>query len=197
MFSALHCGAGEGSSLPAVPPLLWGSDCTNQNIQEAHRAACAPHQHISQQYSYFTPSSFNCWDLSVHGGRVEQRGLKSMLNTLDRIFKVCWLIVQTFSTNKRENQAPPESTYPALQQWGQHNRDDVHSNTRSLSLSTPYEYFLDYQLKFIELASGWIKLHKINLKYISPWEILHCSKGHRSILSNAADKKFLQNIKKL
>lgn len=39
-----------------------------------------------------------------------------------------------------------------------------------------------------------MKLHKINLKYTSLWEILQSNKGHLSIFSNAADKKFFQNI---
>lgn len=85
LFSALHCGAGEGSCLLAVPPPWCGSGCPNQKTQETHRAARAPHQRISQQYSYFSPDSLRCWDLGVHGGRAEQRGLKSMLNTLHRI----------------------------------------------------------------------------------------------------------------
>lgn len=84
IFSLTTALGSRRGQLPACF-LLWGSDCPNQNIQEEHGAACAPHQHIPQQSSCFTPSSLNYWDLGVHGGRVEQRGLKSMLNILDRV----------------------------------------------------------------------------------------------------------------
>lgn len=113
LFSALHCGAGEGSCLLAVPPLLCGSDCPNQKTQETHRAARAPHQRISQQYSYFSTDSLRCWDLGVRGGRAEQRGLKSMLNTLHRIAIIWgWSLESTDFLYKQKNK--PDTSWKHL-----------------------------------------------------------------------------------
>lgn len=77
----------------------------------------APHQHFSQQYRYFTPNPFNYWGLGVHGGRVDRVKIHAKYFEIGFLpFKVTHLVVQIFSINRRTNQAPPESTCPALQQ---------------------------------------------------------------------------------